>query len=409
METLTNNIRKSLITLISVALVIRTAGNIFQPALSYLASDLGVSKVEATTNLTLYYFCLTLSFLVFGPICDRYSKNRLLQVSLVGCFLGCILCGAASDIVVFNIGRCVQAFSAGLALLSSQIWIGDQPEKKAMIKRLAWFSMVVSIAPILAPVIGGFISDWLSWRYSFWFILILCVIGLLVTIVSPLPDTLKDKSQSDISTKDVLKNYWKALCAIPVIQMSLSVLVLYMGQSMFATISSFLFIDAFGITASQLGIVSGIMVFFMVIGRFPTLYLCGRYSVRTVFLICESLVLLSSLYAICFYFIHGAHTMLEVIVIVSFQMLGFSGLSIIITNNIMLVGGDQKGTVSGLYNFSNQACAWIGVLAAQFLYHLGLNSVTIFQYMAILVFVVSIVAVILFLRTYSQYRKQLEI
>ena len=48
-----------MLTLISVTLVIRSAGNIFQPALSYMADDLGITQVEATTNLTLYYFCLT--------------------------------------------------------------------------------------------------------------------------------------------------------------------------------------------------------------------------------------------------------------------------------------------------------------------------------------------------------------
>ena len=163
-------IKRSLLTLISVTLVIRSAGNIFQPALSYMADDLGITQVEATTNLTLSYFCLTLSFLFFGPICDRFSKNRLLQVSLLSCFLGCILCGSAKEILFFNIGRCIQAFSAGLALLSSQIWIGEQPDKKAMMSRLAWFSIIVSIAPIFSPMVGGFISDWLSWRYDFWLI-----------------------------------------------------------------------------------------------------------------------------------------------------------------------------------------------------------------------------------------------
>ena len=115
-------IKRSLLTLISVTLVIRSAGNIIQPALSYMADDLKITQAEATTNLTLYYFCLTLSFLFCGPICDRFSKNRLLQVSLLSCFLGCCLCGSASEILFFNIGRSIQAFAAGLVLLCSQIY-----------------------------------------------------------------------------------------------------------------------------------------------------------------------------------------------------------------------------------------------------------------------------------------------
>lgn len=166
------------------------------------------------------------------------------------------------------------------------------------------------------------------------------------------------------------------------------------------TISSFLFIDEFGTTASQLGIINGGFVIAMLMGRFATLYLCKRYSVRTIFLLCETFVLTSCMLAIGYYFMEGTHTLVEVIMLVGLQVVGFSGLAILTTNNIMLVGGEQKGTATGLYNSLNQALSWFGVLMAQFFYHLGKSSVTIYQYM---------VVILLFLRAYPKYRKQLEI
>ena len=403
-------IKRSLLTLISVTLVIRSAGNIFQPALSYLADDLGITQVEATTNLTLYYFCLTLSFLFFGPICDRFSKNRLLQASLCGCFLGCILCGSATEIALFNIGRCIQAFAAGLALLSSQIWIGDQPDKKSMMGRLAWFSIIVSIAPILSPMVGGFISDWLSWRSDFWLIIILCFIGLSVTVLHPLPDVAKDPQESGKhSPAEILRSYGTVLRSQPILSLSFGVNIIYMGQSIFTTISSFLFIDEFGTNASQLGVISGGLIASMLVGRFVILYLCKRCTPRTVFLICEALVVSSCLAAVIYYFVEGTHTMTEVILLVAMQVVGFSGLAILSVNNIMLVGGEQKGTASGLFNFTNQALSWLGVLAAQCLYQMNISSVGIFQFMAIVMLAGSCIAIILFLRVYPKYKKQLEI
>lgn len=403
-------IKRSLLTLICVALVIRSAGDIFQPALSYMAADLGISQVEATTNLTIYYFCLTLSYLLFGPICDRFSKNRLLQVSLSGCFVGCILCGSANEISVFNIGRCIQAFSAGLALLSSQIWIGDQPDKKLMMSRLAWFAIVVSIAPILAPVVGGFISDWLSWRYDFWVILVLCLVGLLVTVIYPLPDTPKKSDESGKhSLVEIFRSYGTVLRQMPILSLSFCVQILFFGQSIYLTISSFLFINEFGTTASQLGIINGGFVVAMLMGRFSTLYLCKRYSRRTIFLLCETLVLVSSTLAICYHFLEGTHRLVEVILLVGLQVVGFSGLAILTTNNIMLVGGEQKGTATGLYNSLNQALSWLGVLMAQCFYHLGKSSVAIFQYMVVIILIGSCVAIVLFLRVYSKYKEQLEL
>ncbi len=407
--------KHSLITIICVTLVVRSAGNIFQPAISYMAEDFGISQVEATTNLTLYYFCMTLSFILFGPLCDRYKKNRLLQVSLIGCFLGSILCGSATQVMMLNIGRSLQALSAGLALLSSQIWIGEQSDKKSMMRRLAWFSIIVALSPIFAPMIGGFLSDWLSWRYDFWLISVLCLVGLIVVFFSPLSepeesykDELMPGRTGQNTFKDILYSYGRVLRKSPVLSFSLCVQVLYVGQSMFATISSFLFIDEFNITASNLGVLSGVLVLGMLLGRFPTLYLCKHLSKRTVFLFNEALVILSSIITIGYYFVTNTHSIEDVIVTVFLQAIGVSGLAILSMSNVMLVSGDNKGVASGFYNFMNQGVAWLGVLCAQLCYHAGIGSILIFQYMACFVLAGCVASIILFLRVYPKYQDQLE-
>lgn len=407
--------KRSLFTIICVALVVRSAGNIFQPAISYMAEDLGISKVEATTNLTLYYFCMTLSFILFGPLCDRYNKNRLLQASLTGCFLGSVLCGLATHVMMLNIGRSLQALSAGLALLSSQIWIGEQSDKKSMMGRLAWFSIIVALSPIFAPMIGGFLSDYFSWRYDFWLITLLCLAGLIVVFFIPLSEPKKsDKDELALektswqALKNILFSYDRVLRQSPILSFSLCVQVLYIGQSMFATISSFLFIDKFNITASQLGVLSGVLVLGILLGRFPTLYMCKHLSNRTVFLFNEALVILSSVISISYYYVTNTHSLVEVVIIVFLQAIGFSGLAILSMSNVMLISGDNKGVASGFYNFMNQGVAWLGVLCAQLCYQVGMDSILIFQYMSCFVLVGCVAAIVLFLRVYPKYQNQLE-
>lgn len=407
--------KHSLFTIICVTLVVRSAGNIFQPAISYMAEDFGISQVEATANLTLYYFCMTLSFILFGPLCDRYNKNRLLQVSLIGCFLGSVLCGSATHVMMLNIGRSLQAFSAGLALLSSQIWIGEQSDKKSMMGRLAWFSIIVALSPIFAPMVGGFLSDCFSWRYDFWLITLLCLAGLIVVFFIPLSELEKsDKEElalgrtSRNAFKSILYGYDRVLRKSPVLSFSLCVQVLYIGQSMFATISSFLFIDKFNITASKLGVLSGVLVLGMLLGRFPTLYLRKHLSNRAVFLFNEALVILSSVISISYYYVTNTHSIEDVMVTVFLQAIGFSGLAILSMSNVMLVSGDDKGVASGFYNFMNQGVAWLGVLCAQLCYHAGMDSILIFQYMACFVLVGCVASIVLFLRVYPKYQNQLE-
>lgn len=410
-----DKIKKNLLILITVSLVIRSAGNIFQPALSYMADDLGISQMEATTNLTLYYFCVMLSFLLFGPLCDRFPKQRLLQLSLVGCFLGSLLCGVATEVMSFNVGRMIQAFSAGLALLSSQIWIGDHSDKRTMMGRLAWFSIVVAMAPIFAPMIGGFLADTFSWRYNFYLILLLCLVGLVVTVVWPLQEGSKGKSveeeKQDLrkqGPKAILHSYARVLMRLPILSFSLCVQVLFLGQSLFMTISSFLFIDELGLNASLLGLLSGLLVVGMLLGRFLTLYLKKRVPGKTLFLINEGLVISSSLVMWLYGLFTGTHTLWEISSMLFVQAAGFSGLVIISTNNVMLVSGADKGTASGLYNFMNQGVSWLGVLLAQTCYGRGLSSMFIFKVMVCLVLVGTIGFALLYLRIYPNYQSQLE-
>ena len=152
-STVTNkSFLRSWILVVCVALIVRAAGNIFLPSISYMAADLNVDEAEATSNLNLYYIILAISYIALGPICDRYQKSKLLRLGLLGCIVGCVLSALAPNISILNIGRSIQALSAGVTMLSSQLWISEHSDKKRMMGQLAWFSMVAALAPLLAPV-----------------------------------------------------------------------------------------------------------------------------------------------------------------------------------------------------------------------------------------------------------------
>lgn len=399
----------SWLLVLAVTLIIRSAGNIFLPSISYMADDLQVDQSAATMNLSLYYLFLTLSFVFFGPVCDRFSKHRLLQWSLVGCFAGCLLCALAWNIYVLNTGRSIQALSAGLVLLTSQIWIGENSDKKNMLGRLAWFSTIVALSPIIAPVLGGVISDWFSWRYDFWLIVILSIPVYLLTYKVRLQESAeKSSGQKNISLWGVIRNYKHVLLHTPLESFSFSVQWLFWAQSAFAAISSFLFIREFGVNATLLGIFNVIFVGSLLVGRFPTLYLQKKYSVRFTFIFNQMIVLLSSIGVISYYFCFGTHGMIEVIILTSMQAIGFSGLNILSLRNCMLLGEDNKGTVSGFYNFMNQGISWVGVLSVQLFYSLGMSSISIFQMMAYVCIVMTLIGTILFLRAYPSNKDLLE-
>ena len=393
------------------ALVVYSASDIFMPSIAHMAEDLGVSEAMATTNFSSYYLVLMLSYVTIGPLCDSMSKKRLLLMSIGGCLLGCILCASATNMLMMNIGRGCQAFATGLVLLTTQVWIGNFSTKKEMLGRYAWFSLVTALAPVLAPAVGGFITDILSWRYNFWFIAALCVvvvIALFRTDIEHPAETTKRLDNWRSYVKRTAAGYWWALAHSPVEHLTLTLQGLFLGQGAFFAVASFLFVREFGVSAGTLGMLSTIMVVGLLAGRFFTMYLRNHYSNRFAFLLNSAIVILSAVAVLCYYFVTGAHNEIEVIAGMSLQAVGFSGLAILSLNNSMLMAGEQKGIISGMYNFMNQGASLLGILLVQTLFSIGFNGVLIFQTIIYVVLLFAVFGTLLFIRIYPKCKEVIE-
>ena len=400
------------VLMVCTTLAIRMSGDIFIPSIAHMASDLGISKARATSNLTYYYLWLMFSYILFGRICDYVSKKKLLLYSALACLAGCILCAIAPNMVVLNIGRSFQALATGCVLLTTQVWIGSFSDKNNMLGRLAWFSLVTTLSPVLAPSIGGFVTDTLSWRYDFWLVALLCVLllpAIGMTEVGEYGGTeVRGYGGTGNHIKQTLQGYWEVLRHSPIEPFALTVQGLFLAQGTFNAINSFLFVQEFGVSATTLGMLIIPIVIGLVIGRFPTMYLRSHYGVRPTFIVNTLIVAASTAFLIAYYLITGTHNEIEVIVTLTLQAIGFSGLTILSLNNSMLVAGANKGTVSGFYNFMNQGASLAGILLAQILFTLGLHGIGILQYSAYLLLTTTLVGTWLFLRAYPKYKNALD-
>lgn len=398
----------SWISVVCIALIVRAAGNIFLPSISYMAKDLNVDEAEATSNLNLYYIILAVCYIVLGPVCDRYRKSLLLRLGLTVCVAGSIIAAVATNIMVLNVGRSIQALAAGLCMLSSQLWIGEHSDKKNMMGQLAWFSMVAALAPLLAPFLGGLIADWLSWRYDFWLIVLLAIPVYFFTSGLGKTDNQAASNNKAVSIKMALDNYRKVLLHSPLEGMSLSVQSLFWGQSCFITISSFLFINEFGISATKLGLLNFIFVGGLFAGRFPVVFMQKRYSVKCSFLVMAVLAIATSVAMLAYYFVTGSHGLVEIVLIYSLQNIAFGGLAIVSMRNCMVVVEENKGAATGFFHFSTQFFSWLGVAFAQYLYHLDFSSVEILQWQMAVVLLLSIAGMFFFLQSYSRNKDLIE-
>jgi DHA1 family bicyclomycin/chloramphenicol resistance-like MFS transporter len=131
-------------------------------------------------NLTLICFFLTycLFMLIYGPISDRFGRRRPLLAGITIFIVASLMCALADSIYTLIAARIFQASGAAAASALSLAMCKDLFNDARQRERvMAYIAIIIALAPMLAPIIGGWVIHYLSWRWVFVFQASLAVIA----------------------------------------------------------------------------------------------------------------------------------------------------------------------------------------------------------------------------------------
>ncbi len=137
-------------------------------ALPHMQGSLAATQDEIAWVLTSYIVAAAISTPVTGWLASRFGRTRLFVTALGGFTLASALCGVAVSLPQIVFFRILQGlFGAALVPLSQAILLDAYPRNE-MQRAMGIFSSGVMIAPILGPVLGGYLTDEFSWRWCFY-------------------------------------------------------------------------------------------------------------------------------------------------------------------------------------------------------------------------------------------------
>ncbi|NQX89867.1 MAG: DHA2 family efflux MFS transporter permease subunit [Halioglobus sp.] len=158
-------------------------------ALPYMAGNLSTGPDEITWVVTMFAVGQAITIGITGHLARVLGRRRLAIIVVVGFVGSSICCAAAGSLTEIVMFRFIQGlFSGPLIPLSQSMLIDAYPEKDRN-KALSYWSMGVLGGPALGPVIGGYLTQELSWRWSFWINLPIGVLALImiISVVRPTP------------------------------------------------------------------------------------------------------------------------------------------------------------------------------------------------------------------------------
>lgn len=168
-----------LITLILLSGISVLSLNLFSPSLVNMATDFDADYTIISLSITGYLAVGAVLQIFIGPLSDRFGRRPVLLLAVMIFFLASIGCYFSQNIWVFLFFRMLQGAIIAASALPPVV-VRDMLPAKQAVSVLGYIAMVMAIAPMLGPMIGGMLDELFGWRSSF---MIFVMLGFMLVIL----------------------------------------------------------------------------------------------------------------------------------------------------------------------------------------------------------------------------------
>jgi DHA1 family bicyclomycin/chloramphenicol resistance-like MFS transporter len=182
----------------------------YLPSFPEIAHSLGATPLEVQQSLTAYLIPFAIMSLWHGAISDAFGRRHVVLVGLIAFALASIGCALAPDIRALWGFRAVQGIASGVGIVVGRAIIRDLYAGAHAQRVMSQVSVLFTIAPAIAPVIGGWLHEAFGWRSVFVLLAIMSA-ALAVWCFASLPETLPPERRQSMHAGYLLRAYARTL------------------------------------------------------------------------------------------------------------------------------------------------------------------------------------------------------
>ena len=227
--------------------------DMYIPGFSAIARELHTDPGTVQLSMTSFFVALALGQIVYGPISDAVGRRGPIFAGLALFVVGSILAALAPRIGLLIAARFVQGLGAAATAVVPLAIVRDQHTGPDAARLLALAMAALSVSPIMAPVFGGFLVQYTSWRMIF-VVLIVIACAVAVLVATALPETWPAARRTPLRPLGILLTYARLLrnprFIIPIGAAAAGQAVLFV----FLAGASFVFVTLHGLTPTQFGV-----------------------------------------------------------------------------------------------------------------------------------------------------------
>ncbi|MDF1678069.1 MAG: Bcr/CflA family efflux MFS transporter [Legionellaceae bacterium] len=235
-------------------------------SLPYIMADLGTNKQAMQQSISLYMLGAAISMLIYGPLSDKAGRKPVILAGLALFCVSTIASAGAKSVSLFLWLRFIQGVGSGVSWGLARIIAADVMQNERLAAIGSYFTLFLSLSPLFAPVLGGYIQHWFGSRANF-----IVLNGVIFVVFMSFICFFEETNQSQVAHAlrplSVVKNYMSLLRhrlfvgALLLGGISLAVNIIYI------TLSSFIFQEQFHVSPTMFGWLTAIVGFASVVTK----------------------------------------------------------------------------------------------------------------------------------------------
>lgn len=241
--------------------------DMYLPAFLDIARDLNVNSEQVQYTLTLFTFGMAVGQLFWGPVGDSYGRRPIILLGVSIASLVAFMLTDVDSIGSFNLLRFIQGFFGAAPVVLVGALLRDLFDKDKLSKMMSMVTLVLMIAPLLAPIIGGYLVKYLNWHSIFYVISAMGFLSVLL-VVLVIPETHKKENRIPLRLNIIARNFLSLWKQKEVLGYMFSSALGFGGMFAFLTAGSIVYIGLYGVAVDQFGYFFMLNIGVMVAGSF---------------------------------------------------------------------------------------------------------------------------------------------